>query len=139
MTQTQKSPAPVAAGQQGFKSKNQQINYNTSNRKKAPPYASQIGDSHRLLIFFGGHDCWKLAKANNAIGRDAVALPVGESPESKNWICAEGRSVVCIELDDTGAANRLALARCLAAYFAYEVAVIPHDYKPENSVVWGCS
>jgi hypothetical protein len=136
MSYPQKSP--VGAGLI-CKSSDTQQNYSiTRHKKKAPPYANQIGEGQRLLVYFGGHDCWKLARSNNANGRNSVALPVGDNPESKSWECAEGRSVVCIELDDTGPGFRMAVVRTLAAYFAYEVALIPHDCNPQNAVFWGC-
>jgi hypothetical protein len=138
MIQTKKSPVSAATDRGSKSNQIQPQHYITRPQKMAPPGAKWIGGSHCLLVFFGGHDCWDLAKRNNSMGRDSVALFVGDEPESKSWKCAEGRSVVCIELDDTGAGFRMALVRTLAAYFAYEVALIPSDCNPCNAVFWGC-
>lgn len=134
MSQKQQSPdrlAPV----RGFKRNNSTHHHDT---KPQPPFANWLRSQNRVLLFAGGHACWDAARANLDAERDAVALPVGKEPGACDWSCVSGRSVVVIELDDTGPGNRVSLVRLLAAWGAQQVALIPSDYNPRNAVFWGC-
>lgn len=131
--QKQGSPAS-APTDRGFKRNNSLRPHDT---KLQPPFANWLRSQNRVLLFAGGHACWDAARANLDAGRDAVALPVGQDPGARDWSCVCGRSVVVIELDDTGPGNRVALVRLLAAWGAREVALIPSDYNPRNAVFWG--
>jgi len=132
--QKQGSPAPAGTGR-GFKCNNSLHLHDT---KPQPPFANWLRSQNRVLLFAGGHACWEAARSNLAAGRDAVALPVGQDPRERNWNCVSGRSVIVIELDDTGPGNRATLVRMLAAWGALEVALVPHDCCPQNAVFWGC-
>ena len=107
-------------------------------KSPAPPFANQLTGQSRILVFYGGHHCWDVARANLDTGRDAVALPPGERPEDRSWPFVRGKSVVIVEMDDTGPGFRLALVRLLAAWGACEVVLITHDYNPLTAVFWGC-
>lgn len=105
--------------------------------KKAVPFANLLQGQSRVLLFAGGNACWNQARLNNLAGRDAVALPPIESLDSRCWACVHGRSVVIIELKDTGHAGRNALADHLEQYGAREVALIPFDRDPQKAVFRG--
>lgn len=105
--------------------------------RKAVPFANRLHGKSSVAVFYGAHSCWDAARANLDAGRDAVALPPGERPEARNWNCVRGRSVVVVELDDSGSGFRALLVRTLAAWGAKEVVLIPHDHNPQSAVLWG--
>lgn len=131
--QKQKSPAPAGTGR-GFKSNNFRQQHDT---KKSVPFGNRLQGQDRVLVFIGAHDGWDQARLNIEAGRDAVVLPVGEVPASRNWNCVRGRSIVVFELDDTGPGHRVGLVRTLAMYGAIEVFLIPASRQQADAVMWG--
>jgi hypothetical protein len=138
MMHQQKSPdrrAPV----QGFKSNYLRTDHNEPAPKMAVAFTHMLQGQARVIAFVGSNACWNQARLNNLAGRDAVSLSPGETLDSRSWRCVRGRSVVVVELKDTGAVNRAELVRHLATWGAREVALIPHDRDPKKAVFWGLS
>lgn len=131
--QTQKSPVgagPICKAE----------NSHRDHIKQQPPFANRVrlfGANRSIRLFFGGHAAWDRAKDDIAKGYPALLLPLGERPKGLDWRCVRGRSIVAIELDDTGPGFRVTLVRLLAAHGAREVVLNPFDRNPANAVFWG--
>jgi hypothetical protein len=94
------------------------------------PYSRQIIPMGNLLIYFGGHDAWKLAQRANDNGLAAMVLPVGAQPHQYDWSICRGCTLLAMEVSETNDDYRRNLVIYAAAAGALEVYV--HSALPEH-------
>lgn len=106
---------------------------------KVPPYANQLRNQPRLLVLIGHQAAWTVARENldRVDSRNTVVIPPDTKPGSFNWQCSLHKSVVVIELRDTGNAYRREVVRVLAVAGATEIFLLSASCKPADCIWFG--